>query len=291
MIDELFARLDGAYAPTTLRAYRTDFTQYCDWCAAHDKDPLALPDADFVVYLEEKALTRRSSTIRRHVASLSRVLRLAGGYDVTQSVEADLALKRMHRKKGRAQKQAVPLTRNVLDALLAVCEDNQQGRRDRLLLHLGYETLRRRAELCSFRFEDLEVLPNGKAALHLRFSKTDQYGDGKLIPISPALLAEIRAWGEPLGMTGYLLRRIYGRGVIGHDMDPASINRRLQALQARAGLELSGRLTGHSFRVGAALDLLEAGVPIEKIMLLGGWKSQSTVISYLRAWQAHAWTR
>ena len=29
-------------------------------------------------------------------------------------------------------------------------------------------------------------------------------------------------------------------------------------------------LSGHSFRVGAALDLLEQGEPIEKIMLRGG---------------------
>jgi hypothetical protein len=36
--------------------------------------------------------------------------------------------------------------------------------------------------------------------------------------------------------------------------------------------------------VGGALDLLESGTPIEKIMLKGGWKATSTVILYLRAW-------
>jgi hypothetical protein len=33
------------------------------------------------------------------------------------------------------------------------------------------------------------------------------------------------------------------------------------------------------------LDYLEAGMPIEKIMLKGGWHSGSTVIQYLRAWE------
>jgi hypothetical protein len=37
-------------------------------------------------------------------------------------------------------------------------------------------------------------------------------------------------------------------------------------------------------RVGAALDLLERGVPLEKIMLRGGWSTKSTNLRYLAAW-------
>jgi len=43
-------------------------------------------------------------------------------------------------------------------------------------------------------------------------------------------------------------------------------------------------LSRHSFRVGAALDLLEQGEPLEKIMLRGGWQTDSTAINYLRNW-------
>ena len=187
--------------------------------------------------------------------------------------------------EGRAQKQALPLTREVLEKLLSVCDDSSRGRRDRLMLQLSYETMRRRAELCSLKCEDREILQSGKAALRLRFSKTDQYGVGKLLPISSELLGDIRQWGERLDMSGYLLRRVYRMDVIGNDLDPAAISRRLQQLQVLAGLELGGKLSGHSFRVGAALDLLEQGVSLEKIMLRGGWQAESTVIKYLRAWQ------
>ena len=68
-------------------------------------------------------------------------------------------------------------------------------------------------------------------------------------------------------------------------MHPASINKRLRQLQVLAGLELGGKLSGHSFRVGAAPDLLENGESLEKIMLRGGWQADSTVVKYLRAWQ------
>jgi len=44
------------------------------------------------------------------------------------------------------------------------------------------------------------------------------------------------------------------------------------------------QLSGHSFRVGSALDLLEQGEPLEKIMLKGGWKTDATAMKYLRNW-------
>lgn len=286
MIDDLFARFDGAFAESTIKSYRADFKRYSNWCNANDRAPMAITPQDFARFIDHMAIKSSSATISRQVASLSTVFRLSDVVDVTKSGSVTLAVKRVYRQKGRAQKQAVPLTRVVLDALLRVCDDSDRGLRDTVLLRLGYETMRRRAELCSLKFEDLEILGSGKAALRLRFSKTDQFGAGKLMPISPNLLANIQEWGERSGNSGYLLRRIYRMGEIGRDLDPGSISDRLQALQAQAGLDLGGKLTGHSFRVGAALDLLEQGESMEKIMLRGGWRSESTVIQYLRAWQA-----
>ena len=48
-------------------------------------------------------------------------------------------------------------------------------------------------------------------------------------------------------------------------------------------------LSGHSFRVGAAIDLLDKGIPIERIMLRGGWKSERTAMRYLRNWDDSDW--
>jgi hypothetical protein len=41
--------------------------------------------------------------------------------------------------------------------------------------------------------------------------------------------------------------------------------------------------SGHLFRVGAALDLLDQGEPLEK-KCLRGWQTDSTAIKYLRNW-------
>ena len=62
------------------------------------------------------------------------------------------------------------------------------GIRNQVLLLLGYETMRRRSELCAFKFEDIDCAPNGKPIIRLNFSKTDQYGTDKVLPISEELL-------------------------------------------------------------------------------------------------------
>jgi integrase len=286
MLEDLFAQFDGAFSENTIRGYRADFDLFCCWCADHGVAPLDARPEDLADFIETMALTLASGTIRRRVASLGTIYRMSDRPDIGKAPVVVLAMKRMYRQKGRAQKQAIPLTRDLLQALLLTCKDDDRGVRDALMLRLGYETMRRRAELCSFRFEDLEKQPNGRAALHLRFSKTDQLGQGKLIPISQDLLDLIEEWARRTRGKGYLLRRITREGDIGTAFSTASLNRRLQQLQAQAGLKLGGNLSGHSFRVGAALDLLEQGESLEKIMLRGGWQSESTVIKYLRAWQA-----
>ena len=58
----------------------------------------------------------------------------------------------------------------------------------------------------------------------------------------------------------------------------------MQDIQARSDMETEYPFLGHSFRVGGALDLLMEGMSMEKIMLRGGWDSESSVIRYLRAW-------
>lgn len=285
-LDILFARFDGAFAPNTITAYRTDFANYSQWCQLHGISPFAATAAQLADYIDYQAITHKCSTVERRVTCIGTLLRLSDLPNITRESECVLALKRMQRRKGCAPHQAVPLTRDVLKRLLAVCTGNTRGQRDRVMLLLGYETMRRRAELCRFSFEDIEALPNGNAGLRLRFSKTDQYGRGKLIPISPRLVTALKEWRDICGGHGYILRSVHKSGAVGKQLHPASLCRRLKELQQQATLDLGGQLSGHSFRVGAALDLLEQGEPLAKIMLRGGWQSESTVIRYLREWQA-----
>ena len=53
-----------------------------------------------------------------------------------------------------------------------MCNNTIVGLRNRLLLQLGYESIRRRSEICAFKLDDILALPNGKHALLLRKYKT-----------------------------------------------------------------------------------------------------------------------
>ena len=84
---------------------------------------------------------------------------------------------------------------------------------------------------------------------------------------------------------GYILRSINRHGHIRESLHPTSISTTLKAMQKDIKMNSDEQpLSGHSFRVGAALDLLEQGEPLQRIMLRGGWQTDSTAMKYLRDW-------
>ena len=285
MIDDIFTKFDGAFAKNTIRAYRSDLIQYQTWCLENGLAAIPATADTMSMYVDYLSGNNKSATIRRRINSLGTVLKLSKNYDPTKQPEVVLALKRMHRKIGRAQDQATPLTKTLLNQLLASCDNSVMGIRNKVLLSLGYETMRRRSELCAFKFEDICQAPNGKPAIRLNFSKTDQFGTGKILPISQELFDLLAKWRSMISDKGHILRSINKHEHIGNRLNSASISIILKTLQK--GLKSGSNqqtLSGHSFRVGAALDLLEQGERIEKIMLKGGWQTDSTTMRYLRNW-------
>ena len=283
MIDDILAKFDGAFARNTIRAYRSDFIQYQTWCSQNNIDSIPATADAMAQYVDYLATVKKSATIRRRINSWGTVLKLSKHYNPTNQPEVILAIKRMHRKIGRAQQQAAPLTKPLLNQLLSNCDDSVRGLRNQVLLRLGYETMRRRSELCAFKFEDIYQAPNRNPAIKLNFSKTDQFGAGKILPIAQELFDLVEKWRSLVSDEGYILRSISRHGHIGNNLHPASISTILKALQKDLKVDSDEQpLSGHSFRVGAALDLLEQGEPLERIMLRGGWQTDSTAMSYLR---------
>ena len=284
MIDALFARFDGAYSKNTIRAYRADFSAYEHWCHAEGLTPVPASGQQLAGYVDSMAGLKSVATIQRRVASLGSLFRLMEQPDATKGTDCLLAVKRARRKFGRPQRQATPLTHDVLLALQATCDSTLTGQRDRLMLQLGYETLRRRSELVKFRFRNLAKTPAGTYRIRVVRSKTDPFSQGLQLPVSRSLVTLIHQWQAQIGChTEFIVPTIHADGtVLNEPLADAQVNKILRARQQEAGLELETPLSGHSFRVGGALDLLKRGVPMEKIMLRGGWKSESTALRYLR---------
>ena len=103
MIDDIFAKFDGAFAKNTIRAYRSDFIQYQTWCLENGLAAIPATADTMSMYVDYLSGNNKSATIRRRINSLGTVLRLSKNHDPTKQPEVILAIKRMHRKIGRAQ--------------------------------------------------------------------------------------------------------------------------------------------------------------------------------------------
>ncbi len=121
--------------------------------------------------------------------------------------------------------------------------------------------------------------------IHIIHKLIERLGARKILPISQELFDLLKNWRNQISEEGYILRSINRHGHFGSNLHPASISNILKAIQIELadGTKVKS-FSGHLFKVGVALDLLEKGEPLERIILRGGWQTDSTTMKYLRNW-------
>ena len=167
---------------------------------------------------------------------------------------------------------------------MAACEDNLHGLRDRALLLVAYDSMRRRSELISLRVEDIEWIPDNGASILMRKSKTDQHGSGKWIHLTTEATYALHQWLWAAKINeGLIFRGIRSSGAITDGLCDSRISRIYKSLARKAGLGESvvQSISGHSMRVGGAQDLLNGGASLPQIMVKGGWAKTDTVLRYV----------
>jgi site-specific recombinase XerD len=285
-LDELFEHLDGAYSPNTLRAYRADMLEFIAYCARAGTCALpAMPHtiAHFLLqYLERGCV--KSSTIRRKVSSIGAIHRFSCLDDPTKHPEVKITQRKIYRKLGTRFDQAYPITKALLEKLIGQCGGDLYGLRNRALLLVAYDSMRRRSELVSLRVEDIDWLSSGGVAILLRRSKTDQHGCGKWIHLSPETGTALKIWLHVSEInSGFIFRGIRSTATLTESLCESRIARIYKSLALKAKVEALTveKISGHSTRIGAAHDLLVAGASLPQIMNKGGWLKADTAIRYL----------
>ncbi len=283
---ETILRIEGAYAPSTIRAYQTSFQRFISFCEKGEVNPLPAEPQNVARYISTLTSSQlKSSSIRIMIAAISSIHRLNSLDDPAHHPVVKIELRRMHRTLGRYSQQAFGITTPILEKMLAATADNLRGIRDRALLMLAYDSMCRRSELVSLKIEDIyyEDL-EGKIKIRLRKSKTDQELQGRWIFPSLRSAEAITNWIEKAKLTeGYLFRGINNAIDITEDLRSSQINRIYKRLARDAGLpkEIVNFISGHSMRVGAAQDLLKSGASMPFIMNKGRWSKTDTVMRYL----------
>jgi len=279
------AEAQGAFAPNTVCALRADTAVFSAWC--HTAGVPALPAtpqtvADFIDAM--RAAKKRPATIRRYVSSIAHLHRAAELPVPSDSNTVKLALRRMMKEDGAAQKQADGLTRRLVDRALHAGGSRLRDLRNRALLAVAYDTLCRRSELVALRREDLQAGPHGDGTLLVRRGKTDQEGAGMVRFLAPDTMTLLHGWIEATGITeGALFRSVRKGGRVGDALDPGDVARLFKAMVQTAGLtpEQVAGISGHSSRVGAAQDMAASDrIEMPAIMQAGGWKSPQMVARY-----------
>lgn len=287
-----FQRLDGAYAPSTMRSYRADVEAFETWCIAHDRLPFPASVETVCAFLEEQGLTKAPSSVRRRLYAIRKVHALFRLPDPTWDEDINLTYRRINRRNAVRPKQAKALTRDYLDRFLAMEPDNPWGLRNRAMLSLGYELLTRRSELVALRTGDIELRADGTMRVLIRRSKADPFGKGRVAFTSENTAGMVRDWMEWRGAEiDWLFCPIYQGKAIDRGLETTTVKRLVKNAARRIGLEQTDidAFSGHSLRVGAAQDLLVKGFDTVAIMRAGGWKTVSVLARYLENAEHNVW--
>jgi site-specific recombinase XerD len=140
-----------------------EFIAYCDKTGSCPLPAEPKVVADFLMQTVRQGI--KSSTIRRKVSSISAIHRLSSFDDPTKHSEVRITQRKIYRQLGTRFNQAYPITRTLLNRLLATCGNDLHGLRDRALLLVAYDSMRRRSELISLRVEDIEWLADDGAII------------------------------------------------------------------------------------------------------------------------------
>lgn len=292
-----------SYAKATLKATQADIRLFAVWCGGQGLSWLPAEPETVRRYIEAAGATRRKATISRYLASISLVHRASDQEDPCRHWKVDLARRGHARTSGARQRQAEGLTDAVLKPILDRLDPEQPERprplkpidlRDRALLLVGRDTLARADELVALRWDDLhpvdpalnpDSLP-GEATIRIRRSKTDQEGQGAEAWLSAEAVTALAAWRavaprSPAGTggEGLFLFCHLSRSGAGERMSTAAVRRVVKRRTGEADPAAAG-FSGHSLRVGAAQDLMAAGVDLPGLMQAGRWSSPTMPARY-----------
>ena len=208
-------------AESTLRAYRSDWKAFTEWCREHDLVALPAEPVTVAMYLSDGARTLKASTLRRRLSSIAVAHQTAGLSNPVEDARVKATWAGIRRTHGTAQRGKDPVLIADLRLMVAVLPDSLIGRRDACLLLLGFASALRRSELVALNVEDLSETDEG-LIVTVRRSKTDQEGEGREIGVpygsnpSTCPVRVTRAWLESSGIeSGPVLRSVDRHGTIG----------------------------------------------------------------------------
>lgn len=227
------------------------------------------------------------ATLDRRIASwraFHRMRDLASPFDSPLVAQARQKARRAGARP-RRPKSPRPVTRQVLEALLATCDRDMRGTRDRAMLMLAFASGgRRRSEVTALFREDVlthDWAGNGLLWLRLLETKTTRKDAAPRLPLKGRAAAALMDWIALAGIEdGPLFRPVSKSGrPLARGLAPDALRVILRHRLGRAGLP-EDYATPHGLRAGFLTQAALDGAPLAAAMQLSLHRSAAQAQRY-----------
>ena len=289
--------------PNTLRAWERDLAYIAAWKSATFGEALIWPEAERValrfvldhsVDLTAKPGTAQDAALELMARGLRISLACPAPATLDRRIASWRAFHRMRnlpspfaaplvaaaRQKSRranaappVPKSPRPVTRDILEQLLASCDDTQRGLRDRAILMLGFGSGgRRRSEITALYRDDIgteDYAAKGLIWIRLLETKTTRKSDPPRLPLKGRAARAVIGWIEATGITAGPLFRPVSKSdrVLDRKLSPDAIRTILRHRLRLAGLP-QDYATPHGLRAGFLTQAALDGAPLAAAMKL-----------------------
>lgn len=288
--------ISASKRPNTLQAYQSDLAQFDHWCSSHGWQSMPAQPEMVAAYLVEQRQHLKLSTLKRHLATISKAHQIAGLPNPVRSPVVTDTVKGLQNLHPEAATRATAMTPDYLHKVLGgISGGSLASIRDKALLLTGWCAALRRSEIAALRWCDVEWLPDG-VVLTVMGSKTDKTGTGQQTPLAAEPKAgkvcpvkALQAWQSALSAlspelvkgTQPVFRQVNRHGGLGGGLTGHAVNGIISRRGSLVGLD---GFTGHSLRRGLAQAAHAAGVADTAIMQTTRHKS----VAMLRTYQGDA---
>jgi integrase len=275
--------IQASLSPNTQRAYLSDLAQFELWGGVVPATPEMVAS-----YIASQTRTLSVATLQRRLTSISKAHTARRLPNPTSAELVRATMRGIRRTNSQAAKEARPLLRDDLFAVLDRMGDTIRDTRDRALLLIGFAGGFRRSELVGLDAGDVEVVRQGIIVV-LRRSKTDQYGIGRKIGVPHGRtrhcpVQALEQWFARSGVkAGPVFRAVNRHGMIAAErLSGEAVSIAVKERVAAVGIDPAG-YSGHSLRAGFATSAAMAGAPTWKIRAQTGHASDAMLARYIRS--------
>lgn len=304
--------VSAARAANTLRGYRSDWTEFTNWCLSHGHEPLPAPPAAVSGYLTELAgYGAKVGTMSRRLSAIKFAHSMRNLPDPTSNARVVAVWEGVRRTHGAPPEQASPLMPPELRTVLGACpttrtwktrgrapEPDRAGARDRALLLVGFVAALRRSELAALDISHLDDHANG-LVLALPRSKTNQRGEETELVVLPRAgdidlcpVTALRTWLDLSEIAeGPIFRPVAKNNrPLPRRLSTGAVNDLVQQAVARSQIDSKGERdwSAHSLRAGFVTYAHLRGASDRAIAHQTRHRSLATIGTYVRVEQA--WT-